>query len=76
MEHSFSSFFTGLGLIGILIGIVFLVFVVWSVVWSYSDARRRGKSPWLVALMVLFMVWPVGLIVWLLLRPQNTNQQV
>ncbi|WP_299986713.1 hypothetical protein [uncultured Pontibacter sp.] len=76
MEYSFSSFFTGLGLIGILIGIVLLVFVLWSVIWSYNDARRRGKSPWLVALMVLFMVWPIGLIVWLLLRPQNKEQQV
>ncbi|MBF8963757.1 hypothetical protein I0P70_10895 [Pontibacter sp. FD36] len=76
MEYSFSSFFTGLGLIGILISIVLLVFVVWSVIWSYNDARRRGKSPWLVALMVLFMVWPIGLIVWLLLRPQNKEQQV
>ncbi len=73
MEYSFSSFFTGLGLIGILIGMVLLVFVVWSVVWSYYDASRRGKSPWLVALMVLFMVWPVGLVLWLMLRPQKVE---
>ncbi|WP_299700645.1 hypothetical protein [uncultured Pontibacter sp.] len=76
MEHSFTSFFTGLGLIGILIGMMLLVFVVWSVIWSYYDARRRGKSPWLVALMVLFMVWPVGLVLWLMLRPQKVEQQV
>ncbi|PKV75114.1 hypothetical protein [Pontibacter ramchanderi] len=76
MEQSFSSFFTGLGLIGILTGIVLLVFVVWSVIWSYYDARRRGKSPWLVALMVLLMVWPVGLVLWLLLRPMKPERQV
>ncbi|MDO6391278.1 hypothetical protein Q4E40_14150 [Pontibacter sp. BT731] len=76
MEQTFSSFLTGLGLISIIIGIVLLVFAVWSVIWSYHDARRRGKSPWLVALMVLLMVWPVGLIIWLLLRPQKTEQQV
>lgn len=76
MEQSYSSFFAGLGLIGIILGIVLLVFIAWSVIWSYQDARRRGKSPWLVALMVLLMVWPVGLIIWLLLRPQKTEQQV
>ncbi|GGG15934.1 hypothetical protein [Pontibacter amylolyticus] len=76
MEQSYSSFFAGLGLIGIILSIVLLVFIAWSVIWSYQDARRRGKSPWLVALMVLLMVWPVGLIIWLLLRPQKTEQQV
>lgn len=76
MEYSFSTFFAGLGLIGILISIVLFVFVVWSVIWSYNDARNRGKSPWLVALMVLFMVWPVGLVLWLLLRPQKAESQV
>lgn len=76
MEYSFSSFFAGLGLIGILICMVLLVFVIWSVIWAYYDASRRGKSPWLVALMVLFMVWPVGLIFWLTLRPQKAKSQV
>lgn len=76
MEQSYSSFFAGLGLISIILGIVLLVFIAWSVIWSYQDARRRGKSPWLVALMVLLMVWPVGLIIWLLLRPQKMEQQV
>ncbi|MBX0331838.1 hypothetical protein K3G39_01160 [Pontibacter sp. HSC-14F20] len=76
MERSFSSFFTGLGLIGILTGMVLLVFVVWSVIWAFHDARRRGKSPWLVALMVLLMVWPVGLVLWLMLRPLKKEQQV
>ncbi|SIT77381.1 hypothetical protein [Pontibacter indicus] len=76
MEQSYTSFLAGLGLIGIIVGIVLLVFIFWSVIWSYQDARRRGKSPWLVALMVLLMVWPVGLIIWLLLRPQKTEQQV
>ncbi|EJF08239.1 FeoB-associated Cys-rich membrane protein [Pontibacter sp. BAB1700] len=76
MEQSYTSYFAGLGLVGIIVGMVLLVFVAWSVVWSYKDARRRGKSPWLVALMVLLMVWPVGLVIWFLLRPQKTEQQV
>jgi cytochrome c oxidase assembly factor CtaG len=33
-----------------------------------ADARRRGKSPLLVTLMVLFF-FPLGLIAWLVFRP-------
>lgn len=67
---------SGFGIIMIIIGLVALVFFVWSVVWAFYDARRRGKSPWLVAMMVLFMVWPVGLVLWLMLRPQKAEHQV
>jgi Flp pilus assembly protein protease CpaA len=76
MEQPFYTFFAGLGLISIILGIVLLVFVLWSVVWAYSDARRRGKPGWLVALLVLFMVWPIGLLLWLFLRPQYPERQV
>lgn len=34
-----------------------------------SDARRRGKSPLLVILLILIS-FPLGLIVWLLFRPE------
>jgi hypothetical protein len=34
-----------------------------------TDARRRGKSPLLVTLAVLFF-FPLGLIAWLLFRPE------
>ena len=34
-----------------------------------TDARRRGKSPLLVTLTILFF-FPLGLIVWLLFRPE------
>ena len=84
MEYNFSymlmqaieSLFSSFGIILIIIAIVLLVFAVWSVIWAYQDARRRGKSPWLVGLMVLLMVWPVGLVLWLMLRPSKTKQQV
>ena len=33
------------------------------------DAIRRGKSPWLVTLMVIGL-FPFGLLVWLALRPK------
>lgn len=39
--------------------------------WVYKDARKRGKPPMLVALLVLLVAWPIGLLVWIALRPQN-----
>jgi hypothetical protein len=38
----------------------------------WIDARRRGKSPLLVALAVLFF-FPLGLIAWLLFRPEPSD---
>ena len=61
--------FTGIGLIGIILGVVLLVLYCWSVLWAYRDANRRGKPGWLVAVMVTLFSWPLGLIVWLLFRP-------
>ncbi len=37
-------------------------------IWAYGDARRRDKSPFLVVLLVMFVVWPFGLIAWLAFR--------
>jgi hypothetical protein len=34
-----------------------------------KDAIRRGKSPWLVTLMVIGF-FPFGLLVWLVFRPK------
>ena len=35
----------------------------------WTDARRRGKSPLLVTLAIIFF-FPFGLIAWLLFRPE------
>jgi Na+/proline symporter len=53
------------------ITIPLLVAVLASVVWAYGDAERRGKSGCLVALLVFLLTWPAGLIIWLLIRPEN-----
>jgi hypothetical protein len=37
-----------------------------------KDAVRRGKSPWLVTLLVIAF-FPVGLLVWLVFRPNVVN---
>jgi chromate transport protein ChrA len=53
-------------LLGIL-GLVTAYF--YSIFTSFSDANRRGKSGWLVALFVAFVSWPIGWIAWLIFRP-------
>ena len=57
----------------ILAGTVFAVLTlglyVWSLVWAYRDAERRDRSGPLVALLVGVAAWPLGLIVWLVVRP-------
>lgn len=52
-----------------LFSLIILGLFMWSVVWAYGDAERRGKSGCLVALLVFLLSWPIGLIVWLVFRP-------
>ncbi|MEJ8757012.1 hypothetical protein WG947_08400 [Pontibacter sp. H259] len=73
MDTGMEDMFAGIGLVGIILGIALLVLYIWSVVWAYKDANRRGKPGWLVALMVALLSWPVGLIVWLLFRPMASG---
>jgi hypothetical protein len=47
---------------------------IWSVLWAYADAERRGKSGCLVALLVAFLSWPLGLIAWIIFRPTGRNR--
>jgi serine/threonine protein kinase len=52
------------------------VFTVWisTLVWVYRDAERCGKPGILVALLVGLLFWPVGLLVWLILRQDYLAQ--
>jgi len=47
--------------------------LVASVAMCAADAKRRGKSPWLVSLMVI-VFFPVGLLMWLIFRPKQPTQ--
>ena len=38
------DFFASFGLIGIVVALVVLVLYIWSIVWAYYDANRRGKT--------------------------------
>jgi hypothetical protein len=61
---------------------VFILFIslllcipIWSVVWAARDAETRGKLGWLIALMVLLLAWPLGLILWLITRPEKLTNR-
>lgn len=51
--------------------LLILMFWLWTGVWAWEDAKRRGKSPLLVSLLVLLFAWPLGLLAWLLFRPDE-----
>jgi hypothetical protein len=48
-------------------GLLFLLFL--SIQMIAKDARKRGKPGLLIALLVLF-TFPMGLLLWLLFRPE------
>ncbi|KZS46807.1 hypothetical protein AWU65_13190 [Paenibacillus glucanolyticus] len=63
----------GVGIFGIGAMLVMLLFFVLHIVicvWGYNDARRKGRSPEFVLLVVLGLLFfpVVGLIIYLLIR--------
>jgi len=44
---------SGAEVVGLILVLLFLGLLIWSLVWVYSDAERRGKSGCLVVLLVL-----------------------
>lgn len=63
----------GLGIVGIILALVVFIIYIWSIFWAYKDAERRGKPGWLVAIVVAFLAWPIGLILWLVVRPSDSS---
>jgi uncharacterized membrane protein (DUF485 family) len=54
--------------------VVYLCLIVlyfWSVAWSYGDANARGKPGCLVAILVALFSWPLGLLLWVIFRPER-----
>lgn len=51
--------------------LVIIGLLIWSLVWVYGDAGKRGKPGWLVVLLVLFLNWPFSLLIWLVFRPEE-----
>jgi hypothetical protein len=44
--------------------------LIWSLIWVHGDAVQRGKPGWAVVLLVLFLDWPISLLLWLVFRPE------
>jgi len=61
----------------IAVSLILASFILWLIIAAIrlcaADARRRGKSPLLVVLVVFFF-FPLGLIVWLLFRPEPIDR--
>ncbi|MCC9136923.1 hypothetical protein ACFSKU_05145 [Pontibacter silvestris] len=65
--------FLGLGIVGLIIGLIGLLLYIWSIIWAYNDAQKRRRPGILVAIMVAFLAWPIGLVLWLIIRPDYYN---
>jgi hypothetical protein len=62
-------------MIPLLFILTYVIACVYSMFWGAMDARSRGKSGILVALLILLLhPWPLGLVLWLLLRPEPITQ--
>lgn len=57
------------GLFFAILSLVLIGLYIWSIIWSYKDAEARNKPGLMVALLVAFMMWPLGLIIWIVFRP-------
>lgn len=53
-----------------IISIFFLFFA--SLVWVWSDARKRNKSGFIALVFILLTGWPASFIWWFWLRPPST----
>ena len=61
--------------IALLIVLAILSVPLITSIWAYGDAQRRGKSGCLVAILVLFLSWPLGLILWIVFRPEPRDHR-
>ncbi len=58
-----------LALLLLLVGFGGAILWLISIIWAYGDAEKRGKSGCLIAIVVALLSWPLGLILWIALRP-------
>ena len=63
-----------LAFILIPLGLLVLGLLIFSLIWVYGDAEKRGKPGWLVVLLVFFMNWPFSLLIWLVFRPEEKSK--
>lgn len=56
-------------LVSLTFGLGLLIAFVIAIRMCANDAKRRGKSPFLVSVIVIFF-FPLGLLAWILFRPE------
>lgn len=65
------------GMIGLAIAgfmaLAMLALMIWSLVWVYSDAERRGRSGCVIALLVFLVGWPLSIVLWVVARPDEQS---
>ena len=52
-------------------GLALAALFIWSLYWTYKDAKARDKQPLLVVALVALLNWPVSLLLWLVIRPNK-----
>ncbi len=57
----------------VILVLIALMLPLASSIWAFIDAEERGKSGCLVAILVFFLIWPLGLLLWLVYRPKPRN---
>lgn len=62
---------SGSDVFSLTFGLAFIALYVASLVWVYRDAEARDTNPILVTLLAALISWPLGLLVWLLVRPDE-----
>lgn len=65
------SFYEGLGITALVLGLLVAVIFIASTVWVYKDAKKRGMNGTIVALLVALIGWPLSILVYLVLRPKS-----
>jgi len=61
--------FQPLNILYILFVALILTALIGSLFWAVNDAEKRGRSGCVILLLFFLLPWPVGLIIWLLIRP-------
>lgn len=56
--------------LGIIFFLGFIALYFWSVFFTYRDAKSRGKPAIIIALLVAFVAWPLGFLIWMIARPR------
>ncbi len=54
---------------------VIIFLLIPSAIYVYQDAKKRGKSGFLTALLTSVLFWPLSLLFWLAMRPETTEKK-